>query len=50
MEIYFGLAKTYLQLGDVMRGKRYLAKAGRLSNSRQDQEKYQGKLDLLSSL
>ena len=49
-EIYFGLAKTYLQLGDVMRSKRYLARARKLSSSRQDQERYQGKLDLLSRL
>ena len=49
-EIYFGLAKTYFQLGDVTRSKRYFEKAKMKSRSGQDQEKYQGKLDLLSRL
>lgn len=47
-EIYFGLAKAYAHLGDVTRSQRYLKKARDKSRSNQDQDKYQGKLDLLS--
>ena len=49
-EIYFGLAKTYYQLGEIERSEKYLKQAKRKSRSQQEQEKYQGKLDLLSRL
>ena len=49
-EIYFGLAKTYFQLGDVTRSKRYFEKAKMRARNDQDQQRYQGKLDLLSRL
>lgn len=49
-EIYFGLAKTYYQLGAVERSQHYLKQAKRKSVSQQQQDKYQGKLNLLSSL
>lgn len=47
-EVYFGLAKTYYELGQVERSKRYLALAKRFSIDHQDQDRYQGKLDLLT--
>jgi Flp pilus assembly protein TadD len=49
-EIYFGLAKTYYQLGELKRSQRYFRQAKRKSRSQQEEDKYQGKLDLLSSL
>lgn len=49
-EIYYGLAKTYYQLGDISRSQRYFRKAKNRSRSEQDQERYQGKLDFLSRL
>ncbi|GAA0859944.1 tetratricopeptide repeat protein [Aliiglaciecola litoralis] len=47
-EIYFGLAKTYYEMGDVSRSQLYFKKARDRSRNDQDQEKYQGKLDLIS--
>lgn len=47
-EIYYGLAKTYYELGDITRSQRYFTKARDRSRNGQDQERYQGKLDLLS--
>ncbi|MEP4888406.1 MAG: tetratricopeptide repeat protein [Aliiglaciecola sp.] len=47
-EIYFGLAKVYYELGDVRRSQLYFKKAKDRARSYQDQERYQGKLDLLS--
>jgi tetratricopeptide (TPR) repeat protein len=49
-EIYFGLAKTFYHLGEVQRSQHYLKQAKRRSFSQQQQDKYQGKLDLLSKL
>lgn len=47
-EIFYGLAKTYYQLGDVNRSARYFKKAIQRSRTDQDQRRYQGKLDFLS--
>jgi tetratricopeptide (TPR) repeat protein len=49
-EIYFGLAKVYYQLGEVERSQVFLKKAKRISSNQQEQDKYQGKLDLMSKL
>ena len=49
-EIYFGLAKTYYHLGEVERSQHFLKQAKRKSVSQQQQDRYQGKLDLLSKL
>jgi Flp pilus assembly protein TadD len=49
-EIYFGLAKTYYQMGELKRSEKYLKQAKSKSRSQQEQDKYQGKLDLLSRL
>lgn len=47
-EIYFGLAKTYYQMGDINRSQMYFKRAMSRSRNGQDQERYQGKLDLLT--
>ena len=47
-EIYFGLGKTYYQMGDMTRSALYFRKAKSRARSGQDQERYQGKLDLLT--
>lgn len=47
-EIFFSLAKTYYQLGEVQRTQHYLKMAKRTAQSLQEKDKYQGKLDLLS--
>jgi tetratricopeptide (TPR) repeat protein len=49
-EFYFGLAKTYYELGDFKRSAEYLRQAKRNSNSEQERDVYQGKLDLFSKL
>lgn len=49
-EVYFALAKTYYQLGEVQRTEHYLKLAKRSASNLQDKDKYQGKLDLLSRL
>lgn len=46
-EIYFGLAKAYYEIGDVSRSQSYLKIAQRKSHNRHDQQRYQGKLNLL---
>ncbi|WP_416306029.1 tetratricopeptide repeat protein [Neptunicella sp. SCSIO 80796] len=47
-EFYFGLAKAYYQLGDTDHSKRYLKMAKRNSINEAMENRYQGKLDLLS--
>lgn len=47
-EFYFGLAKAYYQLGDTEQSKKYLKQAKRNSINETMQNRYQGKLDLLS--
>lgn len=47
-EVYFGLAKTYYQLGEIKRSQRYFSMAKKYSSNQQDQDKYQGKMDLLT--
>lgn len=47
-EIYYGLAKTHFQLGNVLRSQRYFRLAKKRSRNSQDQERYQSKLDKLS--
>ncbi len=48
-EIYFGLAKASLALGDIEGGARFIAAAKSRSRSHQDQERYQGKLDVIAA-
>ncbi|MFQ3196920.1 MAG: tetratricopeptide (TPR) repeat protein [Paraglaciecola sp.] len=47
-EIFFSLAKTYYQLGEVERTQHYLKRAKRTAQSLNEKDKYQGKMDLLS--
>ncbi|WP_088330556.1 tetratricopeptide repeat protein [Lacimicrobium sp. SS2-24] len=49
-EFYFGLAKTYYQLGDITATERYLRMAKRRSVFEQDEQRYQTKLSLLTRL
>lgn len=49
-QFYFGLAKTYYQLGDVTATERYLKQAKRHALSDQDEVLYQGKLEFLSKI
>ncbi|WP_026376764.1 transglutaminase-like domain-containing protein [Aestuariibacter salexigens] len=49
-EIYFGMAKAFMALGDEERSRYYIEIAKRRAKTDQDQERYQGKLDLLSQL
>lgn len=46
-EIYYGLAKAHHALGNTLRSKRYLILAKRKSNNRDEQNRYQGKLNAL---
>jgi tetratricopeptide (TPR) repeat protein len=49
-EVFFGLGKTYFELGDFARSQRYLKLAKKKSRTEQEEEIYQGKLALLSRL
>ncbi|WP_339723469.1 tetratricopeptide repeat protein [uncultured Paraglaciecola sp.] len=49
-EVYFGLGKTYFELGNIQRSQHYLKLAKKKSRTRAEQATYQGKLNLLSSL
>ncbi len=48
-EIWFGLAKTYFQLGDISRAKAYIEKAARFAPNAQDESRYLSKLSTLHS-
>ena len=49
-EVFFGLAKTYHALGDIVRSKHYLTLAKNKARTQQEEDSYQGKLALLSRL
>lgn len=49
-EFYFGLAKTYYKLGDLKLSQYHLKKAKKLAPFKDLEEKYQGKLNLLTRL
>lgn len=49
-EIYFGLARTYYKLGDMAHTNHYLQLARDHSTNRRDEERYQNKLNFLTSL
>lgn len=48
-EIYFGLAKTYFELGDPNQSQIYMEKAVKRSQTFQQRTRYQGKLAILSA-
>ncbi|WP_180237091.1 tetratricopeptide repeat protein [Lacimicrobium alkaliphilum] len=49
-EFYYGLAKTYYQMGDLSATERYLKMAKRRSLFHQDEQRYQSKLNLLTRI
>lgn len=49
-EIFFSLAKTYFELGELHQTARFLNLAKKTSQSEYDQHKYQGKIELLRRL
>lgn len=49
-EVYFGLAKTYFELGNIQRSQHYLQLAKKKSRTAQEQSIYQGKLNLLARI
>lgn len=49
-EVYFALATTFFELGDIAKARRYLNKAQRLASSEDLKERYSGKLSALQVL
>jgi tetratricopeptide (TPR) repeat protein len=49
-EVYFGLARAYLQIGKLQQSKRNLRLAKHKAKNHQDQARYQSKLDVLRHL
>lgn len=48
-EIWFGLAKTYFELGDISRAKSYIERAVRYAPNEQEERRYLSKLSALHS-
>lgn len=48
-EIWFGLAKTYFELGDISRARAYIERAARYATNPQDENRYLSKLSVLHS-
>jgi Flp pilus assembly protein TadD len=49
-EVYFGLARVYFEIGELQQSERYLKQAKNTANNKQDEQRYQSKLEFLSSL
>jgi len=49
-EVYFGLARAYFEIGELQQSERYLKQARNKAQNMHDEQKYQSKLDFLSSL
>ena len=49
-EVFFGLGKTYFELGNIKRSYHYLKLAKKKSRTGQEQTAYQGKIDMLASI
>jgi tetratricopeptide (TPR) repeat protein len=49
-EVYFGLGKTYFELGNIQRSQHYLKLAKKKSRTGQEQTMYQGKINMLASI
>ena len=49
-EVFFGLGKTYFELGNIKRSYHYLQLAKKKSRTQQEQDAYQGKIDLLATI
>jgi tetratricopeptide (TPR) repeat protein len=49
-EVYFGLARVYFEIGELQQSKRYFKQAKNKAHNRQDEDKYQHKIDFLRNL
>jgi tetratricopeptide (TPR) repeat protein len=49
-EVFFGLGKTYFELGNIKRSYHYLQLAKKKSRTQQEQAAYQGKIDMLATI
>jgi len=49
-EVYFGLARAYFKIGELQQSKRYLKLAKNKAHNKHDEDRYQTKLEFLSSL
>jgi tetratricopeptide (TPR) repeat protein len=49
-EVFFGLGKTYFELGNIQRSHHYLKLAKKKSRTEQEQAVYQGKINMLASI
>lgn len=49
-EVYFGLARAYFEIGELQQSERYLKQARNTARNKRDEEKYQSKLEFLTSL
>ena len=49
-EVFFGLGKTYFELGNIQRSHYYLKLAKKKSRTEQEQETYQGKINMLATI
>ena len=49
-EVYFGLARAYFQIGELQLSERYLKRAKNKAPNKQDEDRYQSKLEFLSRL
>ncbi|GAC39403.1 tetratricopeptide repeat protein [Paraglaciecola psychrophila] len=49
-EVYFGLARVYFEIGELQQSKRYFKQAKNKAHNRQNEDKYQHKIDFLRNL
>ena len=49
-EVFFGLGKTYFELGNIKRSHHYFELAKKKSRNEQEQAAYQGKINMLASI
>ena len=49
-EVFFGLGKTYFELGNIQRSHYYLKLAKKKSRTEQEQKTYQGKINMLATI
>ncbi|MFT5839503.1 MAG: tetratricopeptide (TPR) repeat protein [Flavobacteriales bacterium] len=49
-EVFFGLGKTYFELGNIQRSYYYLQRAKNKSRTEQEQRDYQGKINMLATI
>jgi tetratricopeptide (TPR) repeat protein len=49
-EVYFGLARVYFEIGELQQSERYLKLAKNKARNKQDEDRYQTKLEFLSGL